>query len=72
MIITILTLMSKLTWKKCSSMSDTCEIGDYLLKRKLIKGGMAYEVWRAGKLIYKTRVYDEFMNQVIPLIRNAR
>ena len=53
-------------------MSDTCEIGDYLLKRKLIKGGMAYEVWRAGKLIYKTRVYDEFMNQVIPLIRNAR
>ena len=61
-------IMFGISWKRYSSMCDTCEVGKYLLKRRLLKHGLIYEIWHNGQLDYNSSDYSDFLKMAQPVI----
>lgn len=60
--------MITLPWKPYKSTVEICEMGEFVFKRRQITGIEEYEIWRKGKLEYKTFKYSEFIKRVQTII----
>ena len=61
--------MIPILWKRYNSYCDTYELGNFLLKRKLMRGGMVYEIWMGRQLNYSSRDYSDFLRNAQPLLK---
>jgi len=60
--------MFDIVWTRDNSTTDICRVRKYLLKRKKIKGGEVYEIWKDGKLHLDKLPYSEFIAYAKPIV----
>jgi len=62
--------MFDIVWARDSSTTDICRVRKYLFKRKKLKSGQVYEIWKGGELHVKELPYSEFMAYAKPILEN--